>query len=174
MALVFEPVVTDEQQIGLSQIADEIWHEYWPALIGEAQTDYMVEQFQSLDAIQRDMANNGYEYWILHDGDTEEVVGYTGGHEEPETNRFFISKVYLFEEQRGKGYARQAVEFYDELCQDRNLKAMYLTVNKGNELAIRAYKGTGFEVIDAVVTQIGNGFVMDDYIMERPTTPQAN
>ena len=43
---------------------------------------------------------------------------------------------------------------------------MYLTVNKGNELAIRAYEGTGFETIDAVVTDIGEGFVMDDYIME--------
>lgn len=169
--LIFEPVETDEQEIGLSQIADEIWHEYWPALIGEAQTDYMVEQFQSLDAIKRDIADNSYEYWILHDSDTEEVVGYTGGHEEPETNRYFISKVYLFENQRGKGYARQVIAFYNDLCIDRNFKAMYLTVNKGNELGVRAYKGTGFEIIDAVETPIGEGFIMDDFIMERKTVP---
>lgn len=172
MALLFEPVETDEQEIGLSQIADEIWHEYWPALIGDAQTDYMVEKFQSLDAIKRDIATNSYEYWILHDDETEEVVGYTGGHEDPETNRFFISKIYLFGNQRGKGYAHQVVEFYNDLCVERNLKAMYLTVNKGNELALRAYKGTGFEVIDAVVTEIGDGFVMDDFIMERPAAAE--
>ena len=44
---------------------------------------------------------------------------------------------------------------------------MYLTVNKYNDLGIRAYKGTGFEVVDAVETPIGNGFIMDDYIMEK-------
>lgn len=169
--LIFEPVETDEQIVGLSQIADEIWHEYWPALIGEAQTDYMVEKFQSEEAIRRDMAENNYEYWILLDGDTEEVVGYTGGHEEPETNRYFISKIYLFESQRGKGYARQVVDFYNDLCLERNLHAMYLTVNKGNELGVRAYKGTDFEIIDAVETDIGKGFIMDDFIMERKAVP---
>ena len=169
--LIFEPVETDEQIVGLSQIADEIWHEYWPALIGEAQTDYMVEKFQSEEAIRRDVAENNYEYWILLDGDTEEVVGYTGGHEEPETNRYFISKIYLFESQRGKGYARQVVDFYNDLCLERNLHAMYLTVNKGNELGVRAYKGTDFEIIDAVETDIGKGFIMDDFIMERKTMP---
>ena len=51
---------------------------------------------------------------------------------------------------------------------------MYLTVNKHNELGVRAYNGTGFEVIDAVETDIGEGFIMDDYIMERPVaTPEA-
>ena len=44
---------------------------------------------------------------------------------------------------------------------------MYLTVNKHNELGIRAYRGKGFETIDAVETDIGHGFIMDDYIMER-------
>ena len=44
---------------------------------------------------------------------------------------------------------------------------MYLTVNKGNDLGIRAYKGTGFQIVEAVVTDIGEGFVMDDYVMEK-------
>ena len=44
---------------------------------------------------------------------------------------------------------------------------MYLTVNKHNDLGIRAYKAKGFETIDAVETDIGNGFIMDDYIMEK-------
>ena len=59
------------------------------------------------------------------------------------------------------------IAFYDDLCRERGLRAMYLTVNKGNVLGIRAYKGNGFEVIDAVETDIGKGFVMDDYIMEK-------
>ncbi|BAK43806.1 N-acetyltransferase [Eggerthella sp. YY7918] len=167
MAISFAPVATGEDQKQLAELADTIWHEYWPELIGEAQTDYMVEQFQSLAAIERDMREHAYEYWMLHAADDGRVVGYTGGRVEPDTNRFFISKIYLLANERGKGFARQTIDFYENLCHERELDAMYLTVNKHNDLGIRAYVGTGFKTIDAVETDIGNGFIMDDYIMEK-------
>ena len=172
MALSFIPVKTAVDQEMLARMAGQIWREYWPARIGEAQTEYMVEKFQSLQAIKRDMAENDYEYGFLvatehdEDGSEKSIVGFTGGHNEPETNRFFISKIYLFADARGHGYARRVVEFYEDLCFARGLDAMYLTVNKYNELGIRAYQGTGFETIDSVETDIGEGFIMDDYIME--------
>ncbi|RNL49059.1 GNAT family N-acetyltransferase [Paraeggerthella hongkongensis] len=164
--VAFAPVSSDEDRARLADLADEIWHEYWPALIGPEQTDYMVENFQSLEAIERDMAEHAYEYWFLRAEDDGRIVGYTGGHAEPETNRYFISKIYLRAEERGKGFASQAIAFYDQLARERGLDALYLTVNKHNELGVRAYLGKGFEIIDAVETDIGNGFVMDDYIME--------
>lgn len=166
MAIEFVEVKTKEQKHELAKIANDIWNEYWPAIIGQAQTDYMVENFQSLNAIERDMANSNYEYWLLKNSEGK-FVGYTGGHNEAETNRFFISKIYLYKQQRGKHYASEVINFYTELCKTRHLNAMYLTVNKQNELGIRAYKGKGFSVIDSVETSIGNGFIMDDYIMER-------
>lgn len=163
----FEPVETAEQVERLARLADEIWHEYWPALIGPAQTDYMVEQFQSLDAIRRDMAEHAYEYWFVRTTDDGRIAGYTGGHVEPETNRFFISKIYLLASERGKHFGSAVLRFYENLCRERGLAAMYLTVNKGNELGIRAYRGHGFSTIDAVETDIGDGFIMDDFIMEK-------
>lgn len=165
MALNFCPVETDENVQQLARIAKDIWNEYWPSIIGQGQTDYMVEQFQTAKAIARDRAEHAYEYWILRDG--ERIVGYTGGHVEAETNRFFISKIYLYKDERGKHFASRVIEFYEDLCRSRGLEAMYLTVNKHNELGIRAYIGRGFETIDAVESDIGNGYVMDDYIMEK-------
>ncbi len=167
MAVKFVAVTEDEDVVKLAEIAHDIWFEYWPERIGQAQTAYMVERFQSIPAIRRDMAENAYEYWFLYDEEGT-LVGYTGGHVEPETNRFFISKIYLFEAQRGKGYASCTIRFYDELCKERGLSAMYLTVNKHNEMGIRAYKAKGFVTIEEVETDIGEGFVMDDYVMERP------
>ena len=166
MGITFEPVASEEDRLRLARLADEIWHEYWPGRLGPAQTDYMVERFQSLEAIERDLCEHDYEYWLLC-ADDGRIVGYTGGCEEPETNRFFVSKIYLLADERGKGFARRAIEFYEELCLTRRLQAMYLTVNKRNDLGVRAYLGTGFEIIDAVETDIGNGFIMDDYTMEK-------
>ena len=170
MTTCFVPVETDEQTHELAIMAHDIWNEYWPAIIGQEQTTYMVERFQSYDAITRDMAENDYEYWFVvtdKDEPTERIVGFTGGHNEPETNRFFISKIYLLEQERGKHFASDVIAFYNDLCLQRGLAAMYLTVNKRNELGIRAYQGKGFETIDAVAADIGHGFIMDDFIMER-------
>ena len=177
MSIEFVPVTKGTDQEILAGIAGEIWSEYWPDRIGADQTIYMIQQFQSLEAIQRDMAEHAYEYWFLCADDGEEgiwqttdgkhIVGFTGGHVEPETNRFFISKIYLLACERGKHYASRVIEFYTQLCQDRGLRAMYLTVNKYNEMGIRAYVAKGFETIDSVETDIGKGYIMDDYIMEK-------
>ena len=166
MEVTFVPVSTEQDQEKLATLAAEIWNEYWPAIIGQNQTDYMVENFQSLAAIKRDMAENAYEYWFVVD-EAGKTVGYTGGHEEPKTSRYFISKIYLLAEERGKHYASKVIAFYGELCRNRDLHSMYLTVNKHNELGIRAYLGKGFVTIESVETDIGNGFVMDDYVMEK-------
>ncbi|MBP5313628.1 MAG: GNAT family N-acetyltransferase [Eggerthellaceae bacterium] len=182
MSVLFVPVKTDADKQKLADIAGRIWREYWPPRIGEAQTEYMIENFQSLSAIRRDMSleENPYEYWFIVECDCDidakmcciedsrcRIVGYTGGHDEPQTKRFFISKVYLFAEERGKGYASKTMAFYERLCKQRGFVGMYLTVNKYNELGVRAYKGKGFVVIDSIVKDIGDGFVMDDYVMEK-------
>lgn len=167
MEALFSPVTSAEDREQLAALANKIWHEYWPALIGTKQTDYMVEKFQSLSAIERDIRECAYEYWFLHASEDGHLAGYTGGRVETETNRFFISKIYLLASERGKGFARQTIKFYEDLCRERELAALYLTVNKHNDLGVRAYLGTGFKIIDSVETNIGNGFIMDDYIMEK-------
>ena len=201
MSVSFRQVERDEEVEALAHMAHHIWNEYWPALIGQEQTDYMVEKFQSLNAFRADIADNGYEYFFImdrenatprapagaddavesdrdgelahdaedfaHEAAKPRIIGYTGGRVEADTNRFFVSKVYLLKEHRGRGLIASVVRFYERLCCERGLDAMYLTVNKKNEMAIRAYKKHGFEIIDAVETDIGEGFVMNDYIMEK-------
>ena len=185
MALTFKLVETNEDLQATARMAHDIWFEYWPALIGKAQTEYMVANMQSLSAITRDIRQVGYRYWILLD-EQGKRVGYTSAlvedfSDDPmcaeatkhgteiakrASKRLFISKIYLLSDARGHGYARRTIEFYEDLCFARGFEAMYLTVNKYNELGIRAYHGTGFETIDSVETDIGEGYIMDDYIME--------
>ena len=185
MSLTFKLVETSENIELVTGIAYEIWHEYWPEHIGEAQTNYMVSHFQSLEAITKDINEHGYLYYVLYDED-QKIVGYTAAQfesydspDDPDSlkhgpainnvalSRLFISKIYLYAQERGKHYASEVIAFYTRLCQDRHVPAMYLTVNRGNELGVRAYKGKGFEVIEEVDAPIGEGFVMNDYIMAK-------
>lgn len=155
-------VKTDEQLKTLAEKANVVWHEFFPCILTEGQIDYMVEKFQSYEAMKNQMENDGYEYYFITAGD--KILGYTGIKKEAE--RLFLSKLYLLKENRGKGYASEAFEFLINYCKKNGLKSIYLTVNKQNEHTIAVYKKKGFKIIDTQVADIGNGYVMDDYIME--------
>ena len=192
MGLEIRQVATEEDLAIATRVAGEIWNEYWPAIIGQAQTDYMVATMQSLEAIRRDIFEKGYLYYLLVD-DEDEVVGYSAAlpedfidmPEDPRATqhgraiceialrRLFISKIYLYASARGKHYASRMIEFYEELCRENDFDAMYLTVNIHNELGIRAYLGRGFEIIEDLAAPIGEGFVMDDHIMAKRIPPIA-
>lgn len=145
----------------LAALAREIWYEYWEIILSQAQIEYMVENFQSEKAILNQYAKENYTYWFINkDG---ENIGYFGLSERPDY--LFLSKLYIKKYFRGQGNGRQAFEKIKEIAFSRGYKEIQLTVNKYNANTIEAYKKWGFETIDAVVTDIGSGFVMDDYIM---------
>ena len=164
MEFNFSKVDGKEDVSRLAEMADEVWHEYFPSILSAAQIDYMVEKFQSAAALADQMKNQGYEYYFIEkDG---QAVGYTGIR--VDGDKLFLSKLYLLKAFRGKGYASRAFDFLSEQCRLRNLRAIWLTVNRGNEHSIAVYRKKGFEVVRVEKADIGQGFVMDDYIMEKP------
>lgn len=155
--------VEDDESINkLAGIADEVWHQHFATILSLEQIDYMVDKFQSVKAMTEQMKSSGYEYYfIVVDGIT---VGYTGIR--PEEGELFLSKLYILEKYRGNQYASYAFEFLKEYCKERGLHAIWLTVNRYNYDTIRIYEKKGFETIRTQISDIGNGFVMDDYVME--------
>ncbi|OBZ14175.1 hypothetical protein A8L34_09440 [Bacillus sp. FJAT-27264] len=69
-------------------------------------------------------------------------------------------------EYRGKGYASQAMKFLVQLCKDKGIGTIWLMVKKYNTDAIAIYEKKGFRTVRTQVADIGNGFVMDNFIME--------
>lgn len=143
----------------LQQTAAAIWNDSYREMLSQAQRDYMLEKFQSAGAFRR-QAEEGYVYRGLFDGD--ELIGYTGS--VLEGSRIFLSKLYLKSDHHGQGLGRMLLE--DAISLYPDAASIYLTVNKHNP-SYDLYRHWGFEVIDSVVTDIGSGYVMDDYIMER-------
>jgi diamine N-acetyltransferase len=158
----FVPVTTRAQIEAVAALARDIWYEYYVALIGRAQVDYMVAKFQSAAAMSRQI-DEGYEYFLVRRDDRD--VGYLGFQVQGEGG-LFLSKFYLQCSVRGAGTGRVALEFIERLARERGLKLIWLTVNKGNP-AVNAYKRLGFRIAADLVMDIGGGFVMDDYRMEK-------
>ena len=146
----------------LAILASNIWHEYWTEILIPAQIEYMLEQFQSSTAIEKQILEEDYNYYFVIENN--ENIGYFGISNKK--NYMFLSKLYIIKDYRHKGIGKKAFEKIKELTIMENLKTIRLTVNKYNTNTINTYKKWGFKITDAVVTDIGSGFVMDDYIME--------
>ena len=94
-----------------------------------------------------------------------EAAGYIGV--QPEKGRLFLSKLYLRKAARGRGYARRILAFLSGFCSGAGLSALWLTVNRRNTDSIAIYEQMGFVKTREQVADIGNGYVMDDYVMEK-------
>jgi len=146
----------------LAKLASDIWHEYWTCILSLKQIDYMVEKFQSYNAITEQIEKENYTYFfILYD---DKKAGYIGVSKKE--NYLFLSKLYIKKEFRHKGIGSKSFEFIKDFSLQNGYNKIQLTVNKYNKNTIDAYIKWGFQTIDSVITDIGNGFVMDDYIME--------
>lgn len=154
-------VVSASDILRMEALAKDIWNQHFVPLIGQAQVDYMLEKFQSFKAMTEQIAA-GMQYLIISTDRTE--VGYCGF--KKDGNRVFLSKLYVKLEYRGNGLSRLMLGEVKKFAIENDLCAIYLTVNKHNDNTISIYKHMGFEIIDSVVTDIGDNFVMDDYIMQ--------
>lgn len=163
MNITFEQVITEKQIKVLADTANIVWHDAFKDILTLAQIEYMIEKFQSFNALYEAINKNNYLYYLIKTDNN--VVGYTGLHEE--SGKMFLSKLYILKEYRGKGFSSKTFEFIENLAKEKNLKSVWLTVNKNNNHAIEVYKHKGFVVIRKQVTDIGNGFVMDDYVFEK-------
>lgn len=147
----------------LAQFARPIWEEWFTPLLGAAQVAYMLDRFQSPRALARQVEREGYRYFFITDGG--EAAGYTGVCPDP-GGGLFLSKLYLTRSARGRGLARKAFAALCACAREQGLPYIRLTVNRHNTQAIAVYAHLGFQRTGAAVTDIGGGFVMDDYLYE--------
>lgn len=143
----------------LAELARVIWKEHYTSILGENQVQYMLETIQSEPAIRRDL-ETGKIYWLIQEAGQD--VGYVSY--ELKENTLFLSKFYLTEAARGKGLGRFLFEELKKVAADKNKRSIKLTVNKYNAPTIAVYQKMGFKQIREQVADIGNGFVMDDYV----------
>ncbi len=146
----------------VKELADEIWTQHYTPIIGSDQVRYMLENFQSFEAIVKQISE-GMNYFLM---DFQgEPVGYMAS--KTDDGELFLSKIYVLSEMRGKGIGGYAMNFLATMAREKGCRYLTLTVNKNNTDSIRAYQKLGFVNLGPLETDIGNGFIMDDYLMKK-------
>lgn len=152
---------TDIQLI--RKLAEKSWNAAYSKILSKEQIEYMLTEMYSEKEISSHLQNTNYQYHLIFND--EIPVGFMGFefHYEKDTTK--LHRIYLLPESKGKGIGKTAMNFLKETVVTSSDNRIILNVNKDNT-AKKMYESQGFHVYREAVFDIGNGFVMDDFLME--------
>ena len=147
----------------LEDLARQIWPDTYAHIISHEQIDFMLDWMYSTSALQTQM-NEGHEFYILSAQSKD--IGFIALEPTYYQNQasLKINKLYVLAAFQGKGAGHLLLQKAVESAQVAGIDQLFLQVNKANS-AVQFYLKKGFVIVEEAVFDIGNGFVMDDYIM---------
>jgi len=157
-------VPTESDLEPLCTLARTIWQATYPALISQAQIDFMLADRYAPARI-REQFNNPEHAWRLAWW-MDERAGFA--HARIEADVCKLDKLYIHPDYQRRGIGRALLNDIKVFARAHSVTWLRLQVNRGNSPAIAAYRQYGFVTREARVFDIGGGFVMDDYVMEAP------
>ena len=165
-ALDFEPAETDAQIARVRAVADAAWPLTYGDILPPGQIDYMLDWMYSPGTIREQTAAGTPFLIVRADGRDAGLLSLdlrpaADGSAE-------LHKVYLRPEYWGRGIGSLVLAAAVEKARAAGASSLWLRVNKSNQRAQKAYRAAGFRRARAVTTDIGGGFVMDDFVYARP------
>lgn len=155
----------------IQTLAAEIWPAVYSSLIGTDQVQYMLGTMYPLNILRQEMNERGIIYAVIQEDESD--VGYLAWEANPGHGTAYVHKLYLKPSLQGRGIGAHALQWIHQQALQQGLRHIRLRVNKNNLPAIRAYLRQGYQFEMPIVSDIGNGFVMDDYLMGRPLGASA-
>jgi len=152
-------------------LAREIWMQHYPGIITVRQIEYMLAQRYSPAAIRMQL-QAGEAWWDKLEvrGDLCGFASYERG---TDARTMKLDKLYVHQLIRGQGYGAALIDHVTTVARRQGMDKLMLQVNKYNHGSIAAYRRVGFAVAKTVKVDIGNGFFMDDYVMEKGVRREA-
>ena len=169
-------VATKEQLSIVRDLALKIWPVTYTNVISAGQIEYMLDMMYSLESLENQLQSN--KVFLLAEDDNHFLgfasyeLDYKDENQKNQENlkqvqiKTRIHKLYVLPENQKKGIGKQLIDCVAEIARTKHNSALDLTVNKNNP-ATAFYLKNGFEITEKTVFDIGNGYVMDDYIMEK-------
>ena len=146
------------------QVADEVWPLTFREILSPEQIVYMMEMMYAPEVMEREYSE-GIRFHGVFDG--EKAVGYfIWGACKEVHGAAKLHKCYLLTEYQGKGIGTRMLKEVKQLAAQAGFSILRLNVNRHNEKAMKAYFRNGFTCVEMVDNPIGNGFYMNDFVME--------
>ena len=160
-----KPIETDQDIQMAFALVSEIWPVCYAGIMSADQIQYMLARMYAPETIKTETAKGTQFFFIEVNNRPVGVLSYDS--KPKDSHVVMLHKIYLLPAYWGKGLGHQILMKVAERAAAVGADAIELRVNRYNERAIRAYKRVGFFEKTTLVTDIGGGFVMDDYIMRK-------
>ncbi|MET4082364.1 ribosomal protein S18 acetylase RimI-like enzyme [Pedobacter sp. UYP30] len=154
-----------QKDVGLIfNLAKDIWPSAYLEIIGQAQVDYMLDKMYNATELSKQMAE-GHIFLIAEQH--HQALGFAGfSLVDAEAHTYKLHKLYVLPETQGTGLGWKLVDEVLKFVRAVKGKTLLLNVNKFNKARF-FYEKLGFEIIEDVKIDIGGGFFMDDFVMEK-------
>jgi ribosomal protein S18 acetylase RimI-like enzyme len=149
----------------IASLADRIWHQHYASIVSIAQIDYMLAGRYTPESLAA-YVGDARDRWMCVVRDGGESIGYLS-YRLVEPDAMKLEQLYLLAERRGGGIGGRMLDHVEAHARALGRTRIELTVNKRNTGSIAVYERRGFVVREAATFDIGGGFVMDDYVMEK-------
>ncbi len=147
----------------IQHVARESWPVAYGNIISKEQIEYMLDWMYSTASLTEQMTDARTEFVVAET--LQGVVGFAsyttdvGGYSK-------LNKLYVLSTTKGRGYGAKLLVECMHRAQRKGASYMELQVNKANP-SKQFYERMGFVIRQSYVMEIGQGYVMDDYIMQR-------
>lgn len=154
-------VATTQDIPAIAKLAEIIWNQHYTSIIGTDQINYMLEMMYSYQSLTEQMTVKDHVFYLIHEND--KCIGFISvSPMENATNSYFLHKFYLLQELAGRGAGTEA---FIQLLKLLHPEEICLTVNRQNFKSINFYFKNGFKIEQVADFDIGNGYVMNDFVM---------
>jgi len=162
--IVITPARRD-QLTAVQRLANIVWRAHYPGIITLEQIDYMLERGYALDVLERFVGapDRGLDL-LLRDA---QPSAFSAWYVTDNPAFVKLDKLYVLPSCQRMGLGSRLIAHVAAAARALDATTLIVNVNKHNRQAIRAYEKHGFAIREAVVVDIGHGFVMDDYVMHR-------
>lgn len=147
----------------VSALARVVWQATYPALISQAQIDFMLADRYVAERIRAQLDDPGHAWWVAQHNQT--LAGFA--HASRDGADCKLDKLYVHPDKQRQGIGRALLATAQDWARAQHARRLWLQVNRGNTQAIAAYQKQGFRIVESRVFDIGHGFVMDDHVMEQ-------
>lgn len=155
----------DETKLSLVQkIAQQTWPVAFGEILSKQQLSYMMDMMYRLEVLESQLLD-GHEFYIYFLNN--EAIGFMGIESNYNDNsQLKIHKLYILPSFQGKKIGEQFIDFAENRAKDLKQNALTLNVNRYNK-ALYFYEKLGFKKVKSVDIEIGQGYLMEDYVMEK-------
>ena len=143
-------------------LAYQIWPSTYKDILTLDQLQYMLNLIYSPASLRKQMTVSQHQFLLAEIND--EPVGFASYSKIDGSTTYKLQKLYVRTDIQGKGLGKTLLEYVEDTVKEAGAKYLHLNVNRYNK-ARSFYEKMGYMVIKEEDVDIGNGYLMNDFVM---------